>query len=69
MASLRKAISRFSFTFPVMNEPREGHGLLVLDLDYTIADTKKLLNYRTTAREAERPGLHEVSVMTSFKQN
>lgn len=51
-----------------MNEPREGlkGGLLVLDLDYTIADTERLLKYHVTAREAERPGLHEVGV---FKEN
>ena len=63
LAKLKKAISRFSFTFPVMNEPRTGlkGGLLVLDLDYTMADTKRLFNYRVSAREAERPGLHEVS--------
>ncbi|UZJ57016.1 hypothetical protein CBS101457_006336 [Exobasidium rhododendri] len=61
LARLRKAVSRFSSTFDVINEPREGlkGGLLVLDLDYTIADTKRLLNYHISARESERPGLHE----------
>lgn len=44
-----------------MAEPRPNlsGGLLVLDLDYTIADTKKLFNYTTSAHEAERPGLHD----------
>lgn len=59
---LQRAISRFSLTFPVMQEPRQGlkGGLLVLDLDYTMADTKRLFKYHVTAREAERPGLHEM---------
>ena len=58
---LEKTISRFSHTFPLMAEPRPNlsGGLLVLDLDYTIADTKKLFNYTTSAHEAERPGLHD----------
>jgi ubiquitin-like domain-containing CTD phosphatase 1 len=61
-SKLQRAISRFSLTFPVMHEPRANlrGGLLVLDLDYTMADTKKLLNYQRSAREAERPGLHEL---------
>jgi ubiquitin-like domain-containing CTD phosphatase 1 len=62
LEKLRQAISRFAFTFPIMNEPREGlkGGLLVLDLDYTMADTKRLLNVHASAKEAERPGLQEV---------
>lgn len=62
LEKLRQAISRFAFTFPIMNEPRKGlkGGLLVLDLDYTMADTKRLLNVHASAKEAERPGLQEV---------
>ncbi|PWN35199.1 uncharacterized protein FA14DRAFT_160452, partial [Meira miltonrushii] len=61
LTKLERAISRFSLTFPIMHEPRKNlkGGLLVLDLDYTIADTKRLLHYQVSAREAERPGLHE----------
>ncbi|MCO5549540.1 hypothetical protein L7F22_003012 [Adiantum nelumboides] len=61
LSKLERAISRFSHTFPIMHEPRKNlkGGLLVLDLDYTMADTKRLLHYQVSAREAERPGLHE----------
>ncbi|WVF69168.1 HAD hydrolase, family IIID [Kwoniella sp. CBS 6097] len=43
----------------VMNEPREGKKLLVLDLDYTIVDTKPLINGALPSEECARPGLHE----------
>ncbi|ORY28457.1 HAD-like domain-containing protein [Naematelia encephala] len=43
----------------VMNEPRPGKKLLVLDLDYTIVDTKPLLEGSLPAEECARPGLHE----------
>lgn len=61
LLKLESAISRFSRTFPIMHQPRKNlkGGLLVLDLDYTMADTKRLLHYQISAREAERPGLHE----------
>lgn len=53
-----------------MNEPRDGlkGGLLVLDLDYTMADTKRLLNYHVNARESERPGLQEVCHRDAFSR-
>ncbi|KGB74938.2 HAD hydrolase family IIID [Cryptococcus deuterogattii R265] len=43
----------------VMNAPREGKKLLVLDLDYTIVDTKPLLNGALPSSECARPGLHD----------
>ncbi|WVW84647.1 HAD hydrolase, family IIID [Kwoniella bestiolae CBS 10118] len=43
----------------VMNEPREGKRLLVLDLDYTIVDTKPLISGALPSSECARPGLHE----------
>ncbi|OCF43570.1 HAD hydrolase, family IIID [Kwoniella heveanensis CBS 569] len=43
----------------VMNEPREGKRLLVLDLDYTIVDTKPLISGALPSDECARPGLHE----------
>ncbi|WVR06359.1 HAD hydrolase, family IIID [Kwoniella sp. DSM 27419] len=43
----------------VMNEPREGKKLLVLDLDYTIVDTKPLMSGALPSRECARPGLHQ----------
>ncbi|KAN0061731.1 hypothetical protein ACQY0O_005723 [Thecaphora frezii] len=55
---LEKTIRRFS-NFSVMNEPRPGKRLLVLDLDYTIADTKRLLDPTSPASIAARPGLHD----------
>lgn len=42
-----------------MHPPRPGKGLLVLDLDYTLADTKRLLDPLSLASEAARPGLHD----------
>ncbi|GHJ83719.1 hypothetical protein NliqN6_0121 [Naganishia liquefaciens] len=43
----------------IMNEPREGKGLLVLDLDYTIVDTEPLLKGSLPTSHCLRPGLHE----------
>ncbi|WWC70743.1 HAD hydrolase, family IIID [Kwoniella pini CBS 10737] len=43
----------------VMNEPRKGKKLLVLDLDYTIVDTKPLISGALPSLECARPGLHE----------
>ncbi|EPQ28665.1 uncharacterized protein PFL1_03968 [Pseudozyma flocculosa PF-1] len=58
LRKLEKVIARFS-NFSVMNEPRAGKRLLVLDLDYTIADTKRLLDPASPASVAARPGLHD----------
>lgn len=58
-AKLEKTISRFS-DFPIINPPRPGKRLLVLDLDYCIADTKRLLDPNSPASLAARPGLHEM---------
>lgn len=58
-AKLEKTIQRFS-DFPIINAPRPGKKLLVLDLDYCIADTKRLLNPNSPASLAARPGLHEL---------
>jgi len=43
----------------IMNEPREGKHLLVLDLDYTLMDTKPLTSGALPPKECARPGLHE----------
>jgi len=43
----------------IMNEPREGKPLLVLDLDYTLVDTKPLTGGSLPPPECARPGLHE----------
>ncbi|KAK1925545.1 HAD-like domain-containing protein [Papiliotrema laurentii] len=43
----------------VINEPRPGKKLLVLDLDYTIVDTKPLIAGSLPPSECARPGLHE----------
>lgn len=58
LQKLSKVIERFS-DFSVINAPRPGKRLLVLDLDYTIADTKRLLDPMSLASEAARPKLHE----------
>lgn len=58
-AKLEKTIQRFS-DFPIINPPRPGKKLLVLDLDYCIADTKRLLDANSAASLAARPGLHEM---------
>jgi len=55
---LDKIVKRFS-NFSVINEPRPGKNLLVLDLDYTLADTKRLLDTHSVALDAARPGLHD----------
>ncbi|KAE8209292.1 hypothetical protein CF327_g6706 [Tilletia walkeri] len=55
---LNKIIKRFS-NFNVIDEPRPGKNLLVLDLDYTLADTKRLLDTNSVALDAARPGLHD----------
>lgn len=59
LAKLEKTIRRFS-DFPIINEPRPGKKLLVLDLDYCIADTKRLLDPTSPASLAARPGLQEL---------
>lgn len=59
LAKLEKTIRRFS-DFPIINAPRPGKKLLVLDLDYCIADTKRLLDANSPASLAARPGLHEL---------
>lgn len=43
----------------IINPPRPGKKLLVLDLDYTIVDTKPLVDGSLPANECARPGLHE----------
>ncbi|ORX40043.1 HAD-like domain-containing protein [Kockovaella imperatae] len=43
----------------VMNEPRPGKKLLVLDLDYTMVDSKPLLAGSLPPEECARPGLHD----------
>ncbi|KAI0707674.1 HAD IIID h [Earliella scabrosa] len=43
----------------IINPLREGKRLLVLDIDYTILDTKPLTSGALPPRECARPGLHE----------
>ncbi|KAH7107621.1 HAD subfamily IIID h [Auriculariales sp. MPI-PUGE-AT-0066] len=43
----------------IMNPPRPGKKLLVLDIDYTIVDTKPLTTGALPAAQCARPGLHE----------
>ncbi|KAL7423090.1 hypothetical protein Q5752_002389 [Cryptotrichosporon argae] len=43
----------------VMNPPREGKRLLVLDLDYTIVDTRPMIDGALPSVECARPGLHD----------
>ncbi|CDU24885.1 uncharacterized protein SPSC_04718 [Sporisorium scitamineum] len=59
LAQLEQVIRRFS-DFPIINPPRPGKKLLVLDLDYCIADTRRLLDASSPASLAARPGLHEL---------
>jgi hypothetical protein len=43
----------------IINAPRPGKNLLVLDLDYTLVDTRPLVDGSLPASECARPGLHE----------
>ena len=43
----------------IIHPLREGKKLLVLDLDYTILDTKPLTSGSLPPPECARPGLHE----------
>ncbi|KAL7413364.1 HAD-like domain-containing protein [Mrakia frigida] len=43
----------------LINPPRPGKKLLVLDLDYTIVDTKPLIDGSLPSSECARPALHE----------
>ena len=45
-----------SYEVKILNEPREGKKLLVLDIDYTLFDHKSTAE---TGRELMRPYLHE----------
>ena len=45
-----------SYDVKILNEPREGKKLLVLDIDYTLFDHKSAAE---TGRELMRPYLHE----------
>ncbi|TXT15870.1 hypothetical protein VHUM_00373 [Vanrija humicola] len=54
---VEKIIIKYPIT--VMNEPREGKGLLVLDLDYTMVDSRPLLDGALPPLECARPGLHD----------
>ncbi len=58
LAKLEKTITAFP-TFPSSTR-LDRQKLLVLDLDYCIADTKRLLDPNSPASLAARPGLHEM---------
>ena len=54
---LQKVANRVkSYEVKIINEPREGKKLLVLDIDYTLFDHKSTAE---TGRELMRPYLHE----------
>ena len=54
---LQKVANRVkSYEVKILNEPREGKKLLVLDIDYTLFDHKSTAE---TGRELMRPYLHE----------
>ncbi|WVN85072.1 HAD hydrolase, family IIID [Cryptococcus depauperatus CBS 7841] len=57
LRKVQELVQKYPVT--VMNEPRQGKRLLVLDLDYTIVDTKPLLEGSLPPSECARPGLHE----------
>lgn len=54
---IREAVAALNVN--LMNPLREGKRLLVLDLDYTILDTKPLTSGALPPSECARPGLHE----------
>lgn len=54
---IREATSNLQIN--IINPLREGKRLLVLDLDYTIVDTKPLTSGSLPPAECARPGLHE----------
>ncbi|KAI6036428.1 hypothetical protein BKA83DRAFT_4162668, partial [Pisolithus microcarpus] len=54
---IREATSNLQIN--IINPLREGKRLLVLDLDYTIVDTKPLTSGSLPPVECARPGLHE----------
>ncbi|PWN45262.1 hypothetical protein IE81DRAFT_320445 [Ceraceosorus guamensis] len=60
ISKVRKTVERFREFAPI-HPPRTGlsGGLLVLDLDWTIADTHKLMDPQCPVALAARPGLHE----------
>ena len=54
---LQKVANRVkSYEVKILNEPREGKKLLVLDIDYTLFDHRSTAE---TGRELMRPYLHE----------
>ncbi|KAF8582275.1 ubiquitin family proteint [Ramaria rubella] len=54
---IREAVTKLKIEF--MNPLRDGKRLLVLDLDYTILDTKPLTSGALPPAECARPRLHE----------
>ncbi|KAL5529487.1 hypothetical protein ACEPAG_5472 [Sanghuangporus baumii] len=56
---IREATQRLRENLALMHPLREGKKLLVLDIDYTILDTKPLLEGSLPPIECARPGLHE----------
>lgn len=54
---IREATSKLEIN--IIHPLREGKRLLVLDLDYTILDTKPLTSGSLPPAECARPGLHE----------
>ncbi|KDN45936.1 HAD-superfamily subfamily IIID h protein [Tilletiaria anomala UBC 951] len=58
IAKVEMIIKRFS-DFPLITPPRPGKKLLVLDLDYTLVDTDRLLHSPGPAMESARPGMHD----------
>jgi len=54
---LLEAVNKLNIN--IMNEPRPGKKLLVLDLDYTILDTHAWKSQSFHAIDYQRPGMHE----------
>ncbi|KAI0317471.1 HAD subfamily IIID h [Amylostereum chailletii] len=56
---VREATEKLKDQINIIHPLREGKRLLVLDIDYTIVDTKPLTSGALPPRECARPGLHE----------
>ncbi|PLW52373.1 hypothetical protein PCANC_01678 [Puccinia coronata f. sp. avenae] len=61
MKRVRDKLDQISNTLElnIMNPPRQGKKLLVLDLDYTLMDSKAYSDYSVHALDMARPYLHE----------
>ncbi|KAL0488808.1 ubiquitin-like domain-containing CTD phosphatase [Acrasis kona] len=65
--NMRELASRLSKEVHLINEPRKGKKLCVIDIDYTIFDCKQTHNYQVTTELLKRP--HVESFLTNVYQN